>query len=76
MFEATALDRANRRTERLVGGTLFVATLGLVVPVMLVLGLLVWHGHDLPMRGQDARNPTERSRRAATARHTLGSVVA
>ncbi len=44
MFQATPLDRTNRRIERGVSALLLAATLSLIVPVLLVLSFLVWHG--------------------------------
>jgi phosphate transport system permease protein len=44
MFDATPLDRRNARVETGIRWLLLAATLGLVVPVLLVLSLLVWHG--------------------------------
>lgn len=47
MFDATPLDARNARIERGMRRLLLGATLGLVVPVLLVLALLVWHGSSM-----------------------------
>lgn len=44
MFETTALNRKNRRIEKSMGVLLLIMTLMLIIPVLLILGLLIYKG--------------------------------
>ncbi len=44
MFETTSLNRKNRRIEKSMGALFLIMTLMLILPVLLILGLLVYKG--------------------------------